>query len=60
MIILAEIMSRVAWDRKEETVLPCKYFHVIAGVGAGGYWLQNMLLLSPNLTTDFSPFFWGS
>lgn len=37
MIILANIMRRIAWDRKKNTVLPCKYFHVIAGVGAGGY-----------------------
>lgn len=36
MVILEELMSRVAWDRKEDTILPCNYFHLIVGVGAGG------------------------
>lgn len=29
-------MGRVAQDRKEDSVLPCNYFHMITGTGAGG------------------------
>ena len=36
MVILQEMMNRVAWDQKEESVPPSNYFHMIAGVGAGG------------------------
>ncbi|KIM21037.1 hypothetical protein M408DRAFT_298976 [Serendipita vermifera MAFF 305830] len=36
MVILEELMGRVAQDRKEDSVLPCNYFHMITGTGAGG------------------------
>jgi len=37
LIILDEFMRRVEWDRKSDTrILPCDYFHMMAGVGTGG------------------------
>lgn len=37
LIILNEFMQRVEWDRKtEDRILPCDYFHLMAGTGTGG------------------------
>lgn len=38
LLILDEFMRRLEWDTKSETrILPCEYFHMMAGVGTGGY-----------------------
>jgi hypothetical protein len=37
LILLDAFMRRVEWDRKsKDRILPCNYFHMIAGVGTGG------------------------
>jgi hypothetical protein len=37
-MVLDEFMRRVEWDRKSEArILPCDYFHMMAGVGTGGW-----------------------
>jgi hypothetical protein len=37
LVILDEFMRRVEWDTKASgRILPCEYFHMMAGVGTGG------------------------
>lgn len=46
LVVLGQLMRKIAHsqDKKEDDVLPCKYFDVICGSGTGGYVMFLVLL----------------
>jgi hypothetical protein len=50
LLILRELMGRVALSRSEKTILPCDYFDLIIGTGTGG--ISALLLGRMRMSVD--------